>query len=259
MDARLDATVGEAPAQAVVTALAGRARWFDPPWPARQPRVEHHPLTDFEPTRLGPQLHHVGDHLVAHDLRERAEGGQGVVGVLLAEVEQDLLGVRPADARQPRPGDHPIRSQRPWICQLAQRRRGAGQVARQRVRRLIDLEWLEGYAVNQGFQLPDHGRRGGEKRIEVGILGIHDVLQSHHLGQVVLEAVAADGRDDALGHQVGRNLGPAVERILIVGPVPDFGVDGTRLDQSYRDTASRQVDRDRLTPAAQRELTCAIG
>lgn len=144
MDARLDATVGEAPAQAVVTALAGRARWFDPPWPARQPRVEHHPLTDFEPTRLGPQLHHVGDHLVAHDLRERAEGGQGVVGVLLAEVEQDLLGVRPADARQPRPGDHPIRSQRPWICQLAQRRRGAGQVARQRVRRLIDLEWLGG-------------------------------------------------------------------------------------------------------------------
>ena len=45
---RADVAVGEAPAQAVVAALARRARRVDAARPARQPRVEHHPLADLE-------------------------------------------------------------------------------------------------------------------------------------------------------------------------------------------------------------------
>jgi hypothetical protein len=106
--ARLDVAVGEAPAQAVVTGFACRTRGFDAARATRQPRVEHDALPDLKSARRRPQRHHVGDNFVTHHLRKRAERRHRVVGVALAEVEQDLLGVRTADAGQPGPGDHPI-------------------------------------------------------------------------------------------------------------------------------------------------------
>ena len=120
VDAGLDVAVGEAPAQAVVAGFACRTTGFDAPRTTRQPRVEHHPLPDLESARRGTQRHHVGDDLVAHHLGERAERRHRVVGVALAEVEQDLFGVRAADAGQPWPGDHPIIVQRLRIRHVAQ-------------------------------------------------------------------------------------------------------------------------------------------
>ena len=149
VDAGFDVAVGEAPAQAVVAVLAGGARRFDAARPARQPRVEHHPLPDLHSPRLRPHRHHVGHHLVAHDLREGTEGGHRVVDVVLAEVHQDLFGVRPADAGQPRPGDHPILVQRLRIGHLTQRRRGARQVLGQQVGVIGNLEGLRRYAVDE--------------------------------------------------------------------------------------------------------------
>ena len=51
VDAGADVAGGEAPAQAEVAGLAGRAERGDAPRRARQPRVEHHPLADVEAAR----------------------------------------------------------------------------------------------------------------------------------------------------------------------------------------------------------------
>jgi hypothetical protein len=72
-------------------------------------------LSHVEASGRGPQRDHVGDDLVTHHLGKRAERRKRVVGVALAEVEQDLFGVRAADASQARPGDHPIIMQRNGI------------------------------------------------------------------------------------------------------------------------------------------------
>ena len=133
VDPRLDVAVAEAPAQAVVPALAGRAGRFDAARPAGQPRVEHHPLAHLETAGLRPRLHHVSDHLVTHDLRERAEGGHRVVGVALAEVQQDLLGVRAADTGQPGSSDDPIIVQQGRIRHLAQCNRAGREIRGQRI------------------------------------------------------------------------------------------------------------------------------
>ena len=151
VDPRFDVAVAEAPAQAVVTALAGRAGRFDAPRPAGQPRVEHHPLAHLETAGLRPHLHHVGDHLVAHDLRERAEGGHRVVGVALAEVQQDLLGVRAADTGQPRSGDDPIIVQQSRIRHLAQCNRAGREVLGQRIGAVGYLRRLRPDTEDQRF------------------------------------------------------------------------------------------------------------
>ena len=70
MDACLDVAVGEAPAQAVVPGFACGTGRFDTPRPARQPRVEHHPLTDIEPACLRSERNDVRHHFVPHHLRE---------------------------------------------------------------------------------------------------------------------------------------------------------------------------------------------
>src|ERR1700692_5036596 len=119
MDAGLDVALTDAPAQALMAVFARGTTWFDAARPARQPRVEHHPLADFQPTCRRAQRNNVGHHLMAHHLREGTESGHRVVGVTLAEVEQDLLGVGPADARKAGPGDHPILVQRLRIRYLA--------------------------------------------------------------------------------------------------------------------------------------------
>ena len=149
VDAGFDVAVGEAEAQAVVAALARGTRRVDAARPARQPRVEHHPLPDLHSSCLRTYRDHVGHHLVAHDLRKGTERGHRVVDVVLAEVHQDLLGVRPADAGQPRPGDHPILVQQLRIGHLLQRRRGAGQVLGQHVGAIGNLERLRRHAVDQ--------------------------------------------------------------------------------------------------------------
>ena len=115
VDPGFDVAVAEAPAQAVVPARAGRAGRFDAPRPAGQPRVEHDALAHLQTAGFGSQLDHLGDHLVAHDLRKRTERRHRVVGVTLAEVQQYLLGVRAADTGQPGSGDHPIVMQQSGI------------------------------------------------------------------------------------------------------------------------------------------------
>ena len=82
---------------------------------ARQPRVEHHALADVEALGLGAELGDLGDHLVAHHLRERAEPAHGVVLVAVTEVQEDLLRVGAADAGEQRPGDEPVGPQRPGV------------------------------------------------------------------------------------------------------------------------------------------------
>ena len=120
VDARLDVAVGEAPAQAVIPGFACRTTGFDAAWSARQPWVEDDPLPDLQSAGGRTQCHHVGHDFVSHHLGERAERCHRVVGVTLAEVEQDLLGVRAADPCQPRPGDHPIIVQRLRIRHILQ-------------------------------------------------------------------------------------------------------------------------------------------
>ena len=81
-----------------------------------------------KPVGLRTQLDHLGHHLVAHHLGERAEAAHGVVAVAVAEVEQDLLRVRPADPGEQRSGHQPVGAQRAGIGDLAERHRGVGQV-----------------------------------------------------------------------------------------------------------------------------------
>ena len=58
------------PAQGQVTDLACRAQRLHAARCARQPRVEHDALTDFEPFGLGPERHDVGDDLVPEDVED---------------------------------------------------------------------------------------------------------------------------------------------------------------------------------------------
>jgi len=116
--------------------------------------TEHDALPDLESTRRWTQRHHVGDDLVTHHLGKRAERRQRVVGVALAEVEQDLLGVRPANAGQTRTGDHPIVVQRPRIGHVAQRDGRLGQIPGEHVGVIGHDKRLGRHAENQS---PHHG------------------------------------------------------------------------------------------------------
>ena len=133
VDAGGDVAGREAPAQAEVAGLAGGAQRRDARGRAGQPRVEHDALADVEALGLGPELGDLGDHLVAHHLRERAQPAHRVVAVAVAEVEEDLLRVRAADAGEERAGHEPVGAQRPGVGDVAQRDRGDGQVLGQLV------------------------------------------------------------------------------------------------------------------------------
>ncbi len=115
MDPGPERATGEAPAQIEVSGLTGRAQGLDAAWRAREPRVEDDAVTHLEALGGGAELDDLGHHLVPGDMRERREGGHGIVDVTLAEVAQDELGVGPADARQDRPGDDPVRTGRSGV------------------------------------------------------------------------------------------------------------------------------------------------
>src|SRR5438132_515399 len=72
-----------------------------------------------------------------------------------------------------------------------------------------------------------HARRSGDVGVDVGVLGVDDRL---HVGHVMLEPVAAHCGDDAHGHLLRAELGTVVDGIVVVGLVPDLGVDGAWLD-----------------------------
>jgi hypothetical protein len=134
VDAGRQQAVGEAPAEAVVTGLAGGAHGRDASRAARQPGVEHDPLPHREALRFGAELDDVGHDLVAHHLREGTEAAHGVVAVALTEVEQDLLGIRTADAGEAGAGDDPVGREQTGLIDLLQRDRRHGEVLEQRWR-----------------------------------------------------------------------------------------------------------------------------
>ena len=149
VNARFDVAVGETPAQAVIAGFTCGTQRFDPTRRARQPRVQHHSLADIQPARLRAQRDNICDDLMAHHLWKRTERGHRVVGVTLAEVEEHLLGVRPADPRQARPGDHPIIVQGNGIRHIAQSDWRVGEIAHQRVCVVGNLEWFRSNAEYQ--------------------------------------------------------------------------------------------------------------
>ena len=141
---------------------------------AGQPRVEHDPLADIEPPRLGAERDDLADHLVAHDLGERAEGGHRVVALALAEVEQGLLGV---DPQMPvMRGRMTTQSGAGWrIGHVHQPHRCAGQVAHQRVGVLRRLERLRRTPKTSALMpsrrpVPEAGAMRGT--IDVGFLDV---------------------------------------------------------------------------------------
>ena len=97
VDAGAQVALGEAPAQAEVAGLAGWAPRVDAPRPTGQPGVQHDASADVEPTRLGSERSHLGDHLVPRHVGERREGGHRVVDVARVEVAQHELGIGAAD------------------------------------------------------------------------------------------------------------------------------------------------------------------
>ncbi len=142
VDPRGQPALGERPALTEVTGGAGRADRLDPARPAREPGVEHDAVTDLEPFGFRTERNHVGDHFVPHHVREGDEVLHRVVlvvarpAVLRREarvVEEDLLRLGAADARQPRLRDHPVRTEEAGVVQVHELRRGAGQRLQQAV------------------------------------------------------------------------------------------------------------------------------
>ena len=119
--------LGEAPAQAQVAGLAGRAQRGDAPGRAGQPGVEDDALADVEPAGVGAERDDLGDDLVPGDVGQGGEGGHRVVDVARVEVAQHQLGVGPADAREDRPGHDPVGAHEPGVVDVVQAERDAGQ------------------------------------------------------------------------------------------------------------------------------------
>jgi len=115
VDAGRDRRCPEVPAQREVTDLARGTERSHTTGSARQPRVEHDALADLEALGLGSERHHVGDDLMAEDLRERREVDHRVVGVHLAPVHEHLFRVGAADAGEPGRGHHPVGQQEAGI------------------------------------------------------------------------------------------------------------------------------------------------
>ena len=119
--------LGEAPAEAQVARLAGRAEGLDAAGRAGQPGVEDDPLADVESAGFGTERHDLGDDLVPGHVGKRREGGHRVVDVARVEVAQHELGVGSADAREDRPGDHPVGTDEPGVVDVVQAEGDAGQ------------------------------------------------------------------------------------------------------------------------------------
>ena len=73
----------------------------------RQPRVQNDPLADLQLRDSRAQFRHLGDHFVPQDGRSREIAVEGAVGEVVAEIHEDLLGIRAADTREARLGHHP--------------------------------------------------------------------------------------------------------------------------------------------------------
>ena len=120
-------TLREAPAQAEVTGLAGRAERRDAARRAGQPRVEDDPLADVEPAGLWPEGDDLGHDLVPGHVGQRGEGGHGVVDVARVEVAQHELGVGAADAREDRLGHDPVGPDETGVVDVVQAEGDAGE------------------------------------------------------------------------------------------------------------------------------------
>src|SRR4029078_6767796 len=102
--------------------------------------------------------------------------------------------------------------------------------------------------------LPGRACRSGDVSVDVGVL-VDDGL---HVGHVMLEAVAADGLEDAPRHLVRAELRTVVDGIVVLGLFPDLGVDGPWLDQLDRYPCAVQIDGHRFAPPPQREFACTL-
>ena len=126
----------------------------------------------------------------------------------------------------------------------------------QRVGVIGDLEGLRRHAVDERLHRGAIPADAGDERVDVGVLDVDDRL---HVGDVVLERSVPRAAMMPSATSLGGDLGPLVEGFLAARLVPDLGVDRARLDQLHRDAGAVQVDGHRLAPAAQRELACAVG
>jgi hypothetical protein len=125
--ARAEITLGEAPTQAEVTCLAGRAQRRDAAWRAGQPGIEDDALAHVEPAGLGPERHDLGDDFVPRHVGQGGEGGHWVVDVARVEITEHELGVGPADAREDRPGHHPVGTDESGVVDVVQAERDTRQ------------------------------------------------------------------------------------------------------------------------------------
>ncbi len=128
VDAGADLPLGERPAQVDVPGLARWAERGDAPGGAAQPRVQHHPLANVDTAGGRSESHHLGHHLVARHVGERGEGGHRVVDVPVGEVAEHQLGVRTADPREDRPGDHPVRVDRSGVVEVVEAEGEGGEM-----------------------------------------------------------------------------------------------------------------------------------
>ena len=164
VDAGADRPRGEAPAQAVVAGRAGRAHRGDAPGRAREPGVEHHPLADLEPRRPRGRAPPPRPRP-----RARAPGGTSrsplmALSLSPLEVEQDLLGVRAADAGEPGAGHEPVGAERPGVGQVAQRAGGDGEVADQAVASSGAGRWCPRLGLGAEHEGP-HRRPRSERQL----------------------------------------------------------------------------------------------
>ena len=127
VDAGTEVSLGEAPAEAEVARLAGRAGRVDAPRSAGQPRVEHDTLAHVEAPRLGPERNHLGHHLVPGHVGKRGEGSHRVVDIAGVEVTEHQLGVGAADARKDGFGDDPVGPDQAGLVDLVQAERRLDQ------------------------------------------------------------------------------------------------------------------------------------
>ena len=98
---------------------------------------------------------------------------------------------------------------------------------------------------------PVEGHHAGHEGVDVGHLGLDHRL---HVGQEVLEVLVVDGVGDAPGRLLGRDQVALVERRVVVGLVPQLGVDGPGQDELHRHAGAGHVGGDALAPAAHGEL-----